>query len=119
MRQSCIGHYSMNSSHAFALGCFLLTVSSNSQAVLDNDLLVSPEALWIKSQNIPVSTRNAQIISDTSMFDIGFEPGYSQTLLEHGDLSVSRKILMNAAGTEFNPTTFQFDLHLELSYKFI
>lgn len=109
----------MNSHHLFALGCFLLAVSSNSQAAVNNDLLVSPEALWIKSQNIPVSTRNTQIISDTSLFDIGFEPEYSQTLLQHGDLSVSRKILMNAAGTEFNPATFQFDLHLELSYKFI
>lgn len=104
--------------YGFSLICILSLSSSHSQALSDN-LLIAPETVWFKALDTTVGVTPHQVIVDTSEFDIHFEPDYSNTLLERGDLSVSRKILMNAAGTEFNPALFQFDLHLELSYKFI
>lgn len=96
------------------------TLASNeSIAALTKSDLITAEALWIKSQGIEVADKDIQVKTYPSSFNIQFEPDYSTTLLERGDLSVDRKILMNAGGTEINPTVFQFDLHLELSYKFI
>lgn len=85
-------------------------------AALQQHDLLAEDALWASAH---LDTDPDPISEKVEYLDVSFKPEYSRTLIERGDLSLSRKILMNAGGARIEPTAFQFDLHLEISYKFI
>lgn len=99
------------------LGIFLMLCVTPAMAALQKHDLLAEETLWANAQNLEVSVE--PLSGNSRYLDVRFESDYSRTLIERGDLSLSRKILMNAGGAKMDPTAFQFDLHLELSYKFI
>ena len=83
---------------------------------------ISPAMAALQTHDLSADETRLIRTSDlhiTPNLDVDFKSDYSRTLIELGDLSLSRKILMNAGGARIEPTAFQFDLHLEISYKFI
>ena len=95
-------------------GIFLIFCVTPAMASLQTQDLLADETILVKRLNL-----GAKPVADKPILDIDFKPDYSRTLIERGDLSLNRKILMNAGGARIEPTAFHFDLHLEISYKFI
>lgn len=101
---------------SFLLGLFSL---NSLAAFAEPHMFAAPETLWIKSQGIHISTNPIQISPGNSQLNLEFQPRNSKALLEKGDLSLQRKILLNASGTEISTDMFMWDLQLEVNYKFI
>ncbi len=104
----------------FGLSCFLSFMSCNSFAALvEPHLLVSAETHWVKSQGLEMKEKNLQLSSNLPTLDLDFQTPNPKALLEKGDFSLQRKILLNGSGTEIAPEVFLWDLQLEVNYKFI
>jgi hypothetical protein len=101
----------------FSLSCFM---SFNSFAALvEPHLLVSAETHWVKSQGLEIQGKSVHLSSNAPVLDLDFQTPNPKALLEKGDFSLQRKILLNGSGTEIAPEVFLWDLQLEVNYKFI
>jgi hypothetical protein len=98
---------------SFLLGLFSLN------SVAEPYMFAAPETLWVKNQGIQIANDSIQLSPSSNLPDLNFQTRNSKALLEKGDLSLQRKILLNASGTEISTDVFMWDLQLEVHYKFI
>lgn len=98
---------------------FGLTGINSSAAMVEPHLYAAPETVWVSNQGIQISTQDIELTPADSDLDLEFRSWNPKTLLERGDLSLQRKILLNASGTEITTDVFLWDLQLEVNYKFI
>lgn len=105
----------------YLLGFFLMLCITPVAFSMQNQDLISNEIYGVSTEKVEMNSNafNYSNINSGRFLEVDFKSDYSRTLIERGDLSLSRKILMNAGGARIEPTAFQFDLHLEISYKFI
>jgi hypothetical protein len=104
----------------FVVTFFLgLTSLNTSAAITEDHLYAAPETLWVKNQGIQIVSDNIQLSPSNHFPDLDFQPRNPKALLEKGELSLQRKILLNASGTEISTDVFMWDLQLEVNYKFI
>jgi hypothetical protein len=100
---------------------FLLALFSLNSvaAIAEPSMFVASETLWVKNQGIQIASDPIQLSPSSNLPDLNFQTRNPKALLEKGELSLQRKILLNASGTEINPDVFMWDLQLEVHYKFI
>lgn len=97
------------------LSCFIGLLSLPSMA---SDLLVSTETLWVQKQGLDIRVQPASLLL-TPVIELEFHSPNPRSLLEKGDFSLQRKILLNGSGTQISSDVFSWDLQLEINYKFI
>lgn len=98
---------------------FLLGLLSLNSVAAEPHMFAAPETVWVNNQGIQISVSSIQISSGNTELDLEFQPRNPKALLEKGDITLQRKILLNAAGSEINQDVFMWDLQLEVNYKFI
>lgn len=98
---------------------FLLGLASLNTAFAEPHMFAAPETVWVKNQGIQMSANRIQLSPGNTELNLEFQPRNPKALLEKGDITLQRKILLNAAGSEINQDVFMWDLQLEVNYKFI